>query len=174
MAHDNQPRVLVLLRATGIVIAIGVVVFLYFEFAGSSNSCSTKFKVSAPAEMTKISASRGVTFSGTACAGEQIWILDFDPTDGPQGHYYQTNEQPLQISRADTWTFHNAPIGNDGDKPGTVYPIVVLRGSSACSEALRGMKPDSGGTVRFSPLPSACPQPDDTENHRIVNLVNGP
>ncbi|SFR11660.1 hypothetical protein SAMN04488564_103623 [Lentzea waywayandensis] len=133
-------------------------------------ACTTPFSVSTPAERTTISASGGAVFSGTACDGDLIWILDFDPTDG---YYYQTNERPLLISPAGKWEFRNAPIGNTGDSTGTVYPVVVLRTSAACSDALRAMAPDSSRTVRFTPLPAACPSTTDKENYRVVELVNG-
>ncbi|SFR11665.1 hypothetical protein SAMN04488564_103624 [Lentzea waywayandensis] len=129
--------------------------------------CTGNFAVASPAEMTRISASGGVTFSGTACTNDLIWILDFDPTDD---HYYQTNEDALNIS-AGKWQFHNAPIGNEGDEPGTVYPIVVIRASETCSAALRGMPADNEGTVRFTPLPASCPK-SGSADHKTVHVVN--
>ncbi|MFC5105163.1 hypothetical protein [Kibdelosporangium philippinense] len=94
--------------------------------------------------------------------------MDFDPTDG---YYYQVNPYPVPVVDG-KWSFHNAPIGNAGDKKGTVYPIVALRVSAPCSEALRGRTPDSDGTVRFKPMPAGCPDQTDKVNTKTVRLVN--
>ncbi|MEV6236133.1 hypothetical protein [Lentzea sp. NPDC051838] len=134
-----------------------------------TTGCDTIFAVSQPAEMTRISATEGALFAGSACREDRIWILDFDPTDG---FFYQTNENQLAISTSGKWSFHNAPIGNDGDEQGTVYPVVVLRASQQCGEALANMKPDDGGTVKFKPLPASCPASSDASNYKTVNVVN--
>ncbi|MEV6236132.1 hypothetical protein [Lentzea sp. NPDC051838] len=130
--------------------------------------CDGKFGITRPADMTKISASGGAEFAGTACDGEQIWLLDHDPTDG---YYYQVNAEPLVIA-AGAWRFVNAPIGNPGDRRGTVYPVVVLRATTSCSEALKNMKADGEGTVKFTPLPTTCPAPGDKAHRTEVRLVN--
>lgn len=133
-----------------------------------SSACSESFAVTAPADMTKISASGGAEFAGTACEGDRIWLLDYDPTDG---YYYQVNPEPLPII-AGRWSFHNSPVGNVGDKKGTIYPVVVLRVPAPCSDALKAKAPDSDNTVRFKPLPAGCPDRNDTTHVKTVRLVN--
>jgi hypothetical protein len=95
-------------------------------------------------------------------------VLDFDPTDDT---YYQVNNQPLTIVGGQ-WIQENKPIGDPSDDIGTVYTIVVLRVSEACSEQLAAAKPDQSNTVKFNPLPPGCPTREDEANARVVDVVN--
>jgi hypothetical protein len=130
--------------------------------------CRQEFEITAPRDGKKISASQGVTLEGAACESDLIWVLDYDPTDGS---YFQVNSEPLQ-PLGGQWIQVDKPIGDPADEVGTVYTIVVIKATRACSEKLAAAQPDDEGTVWFNPLPPGCPALEDEANTRTVRVVN--
>ena len=130
--------------------------------------CGRQLRIIAPVKGTKISASQGVTLEGTACESDLLWVLDYDPSDGS---YFQVNNEPLQPVGGQ-WIQVDKPIGDPADEVGTVYTIVVIRATQACSDRLKAARPDEDGTVWFKPLPPGCPTFGDEANVRAVQVVN--
>jgi hypothetical protein len=136
--------------------------------SSESTVCNEPFQITKPADGTKISASGGVILEGTACETDLIWILDYDPTDGS---YFQVNNEPLHVLRGQ-WIQVDKPIGDPADEVGTVYTIIVMKVSPACSDQLKTAEPDEDGTVWFNPMPQGCPSIEDKINTRTVQVVN--
>lgn len=133
--------------------------------SATETSAGCAFAITAPRDFQEISAEKGVLVKGRACEGALVWLLDFDSYDKS---YYQVNSEPLDIVSG-RWGFLDSPIGDASDPLGTVYTIVALSASPTCSEALRTKKANKDGTVRFEPLPSACP--DGSKPSKQVALV---
>jgi hypothetical protein len=130
--------------------------------------CNQQFQVTQPANGTRISASQGVILEGTACESDLIWVFDYDPTEGS---YFQVNTEPLHIVGGQ-WVQADRPIGDPGDTIGTVYPIIVMKVTPACSDQLEAAVPDEDDTVWFNPLPPGCPTFQNKADTRSVDVVN--
>ena len=70
------------------------------------------------------------------------------------------------------WTQVDKPIGDPADEIRTVYTIVVMKVTPACSDQLTTAEPDEDGTVWFNPMPPGCPTINDKVNTRSVDVVN--
>ncbi|MEW9533844.1 hypothetical protein [Microbispora sp. NPDC049125] len=123
------------------------------QVTGSPPSdCHPKIKIKTrPGQ--KISGPDGIRLTGTACGlgDEYGWLFDFDPYDG---YYYRAGEGPV-VTENGPWSFHDAPIGDPGDR-GKLYSLTLVRASKECSDAILRQSPDGAGNVKYRAFPKGC------------------
>jgi hypothetical protein len=139
-------------------------------------AATCEFKVDRPPDFKRVQPKKvelgprkgelGVLVAGTACDDDLVWLFDYDREDK---YYYPVSEGPIRID-AEKWAETDSPIGDSGDPAGTIYTIVAVNASEACSNRLKAAKPKRDGDIRFRPLPRGCPDGSKELPGRVVRI----
>jgi hypothetical protein len=115
------------------------------------------FKFDEPADGAPIHGVFPVSGTVQDLRGDALWLFDYSGSANSSGLvYYRTNPAPIPVESGH-WSTTDGPVGSSSDPVGSIYTIVLVRASPACSTQIQDTKPNAANDVIIGEvLPPGC------------------